>query len=80
MKSYEGATAGILIERDEQHCLLLYVHICILETTLCLIYPCEQMEGIVCMYIMLRDLYNITMTWDSILSKTSASLGSLGII
>jgi hypothetical protein len=36
-----------LIERDEQHCLLLYVHICILETTLCLIYPCEQMEGIV---------------------------------
>ena len=25
--------------------------ICILETTFCLIYPCEQMDGIVCMYI-----------------------------
>ena len=60
-----------MTDGDEQHYLLLYcAYICILETTFfAWRYPCERMEGIVCMYITLEELYSITMHLDFIVTE-----------
>lgn len=52
--------------------LLLYcAHMYTRDDIFVWIYPCERMEGIVCVCITLEELYNITMHLDLIIPKTS---------